>query len=181
VMSEPVEWTMHPSLAARLASRRKGDAMPVEPVAPALEVGTLAVLGFIPLVGGVTTTFVPPGGHMGAPAGSPLPASPTSESVLLFEPPVTESLMVPFRPSSGPLEWPSSGDAGATWFVLDDSREEKLWRHAGRQGLEAQETLAAAKGHVALLLEEIERAERLVASGLPPVIGVSVLPDGATS
>jgi hypothetical protein len=118
----------------------------VEPMAPALEVVTLAVPGFIPLVGGVTTTFVPPGGHMGAPAGSPLPASPTSESVLLFEPPVTESSMVPFRLSSGPLDWPSSGNAGATRFILDDSREEKLWQHAGRQGLEAQETLARHQG-----------------------------------
>ena len=42
----------------------------------------------------------------------------------------------------------------------------------GRQGLEAQEVLASAKGRIALLLGEVERAEKLVTFGLPPAIGV---------
>ena len=42
----------------------------------------------------------------------------------------------------------------------------------GRQGFEAQEMLASAKGHIALLLGEVERAEKLVTFDLPPAIGV---------
>ena len=42
----------------------------------------------------------------------------------------------------------------------------------GQQGFEAQEILASAKGRIALLLGEVERAEKLVTSGLPPAIGV---------
>ena len=90
---------------------------------------------------------------------------------MLVEPPSAEGSMVPYCLPQGPLEWPSRDDDGDTRFVLNDSREDKLWRHVG-QGLEAQEVLASAKSRIALLLEEVERAEKLVTSGLPPAIGV---------
>jgi hypothetical protein len=73
------------------------------------------------------------------------------------------------------VEWPSRDYASTARFVLDDTQEEKIWKPVGRQGLEAQETLASAKSQVALLLEKIERAEKLVAFGLPSALGVSTL------
>ena len=91
---------------------------------------------------------------------------------MLGESPSVEGTLVPYRPSQGPLEWLSRDDDGDARFVLNDSREDKLWRHVGRQGLEAQEVLASAKGRIALLLGEVERAEKLVTSGLPPAVGV---------
>ena len=93
---------------------------------------------------------------------------------MLGEPPSTEGSLVPYCPSQGPLECPSRDDNGDAWFVLNDSREDKLWRHLGRQGFGAQEALASAKGRIALLLEEVERAEKLVTSGLPPAVGVTL-------
>ena len=42
--------------------------------------------------------------------------------------------------------------------MLNDFREDKVWRHVDWQGLEAQEVLASAKGRIALLLEEVEQA-----------------------
>ena len=43
----------------------------------------------------------------------------------------------------------------------------------GRQGLAAQEALASAKSRLTLGLKEVERAEKLVTSGLHPAVGVS--------
>ena len=48
----------------------------------------------------------------------------------------------------------------------------------GQQGLEAQEVLVSAKSHLALVLKEVERAEKLVTSGLHPAIGVSSFASG---
>ena len=67
------------------------------------------------------------------------------------------------------MEWPSCDEGGDARSVLNDSREDKVWRHVGQQGLEAQEVLAC---RIALLLEEVERAVKLVTPGLPPTIGV---------
>ena len=57
-------------------------------------------------------------------------------------------------------------------FMLNDPREDKVWRHVGRQGLKAQEVLASAKSRIALVLKEVERAEKLVTSRLHPAVGV---------
>ena len=43
----------------------------------------------------------------------------------------------------------------------------------GRQGLEAQEALASAESRLTLALKEVERAAKLVTSGLHPAVGVS--------
>ena len=59
--------------------------------------------------------------------------------------------------------------------MLNDSREDKVWRYVNRQGLEAQEVLASTKGRIALVLKEVERAEKLVTSGLHPAVGVRFL------
>jgi hypothetical protein len=122
---------------------------------------------------GVATAFMPySADHAGASAESSLLSPPAGEAAVLGEPPSAEGTLVPYRPSQGPFEWPSRDDDGDSRFVLNDSREDKLWRHVGRQGLEAQEVLASAKGRIALLLGEVEQAEKLVTSGLPPAVGV---------
>ena len=56
---------------------------------------------------------------------------------MLGESPSAEGTLVPYRPSQGPLEWPSRDDDGDARFMLNDSREDKLWRHVGQHGLEA--------------------------------------------
>ena len=112
------------------------------------------------------------------PAKSPLLSPPVGETAVLAEPPSTEGSLVPSCPPHGPLEWPSRDDTGDTWFVLNDSREDKLWRHMGQQDLEAQEVLASAKGRISLLLEQVEWAEKLVTSGMPPAVGVRLFPSG---
>jgi hypothetical protein len=48
----------------------------------------------------------------------------------------------------------------------------------GWQGLEAQEALASTKSCLALVLKEVERAEKLVTSGLHPTVGVSSFASG---
>jgi len=78
----------------------------------------------------------------------------------------------------GPLEWSSRDEGGDARFVLNGSREDKVWRHVGRQGLEAQETLASAKSRLTLALKEVERAAKLVTSGLHPAVGVSSFASG---
>jgi hypothetical protein len=73
----------------------------------------------------------------------------------------------------GPLEWSSRDEGGDVWFVQNDSGEDKVWQHVGRHGLKAQETLASAKSCLTLALKEVERAAKLVTSGLHPAVGVS--------
>ena len=48
----------------------------------------------------------------------------------------------------------------------------------GRQGLEAQEALASAESRLTLALKEVERAAKLVTSGLHPTVGVSSFVSG---
>ena len=116
----------------------------------------------------------------GVPAEGPLLSLPVGETATLVQPPPTEGSLVPYCSPHGLLGWPSGDDAGDTQFVLDDSREDKLWRHVGRQGLKAQEVLASAKSRIALLLKEVERAEKLVTSGLPPAVGGMTFSIGST-
>ena len=164
-----MEWTEHPSLAILLAHCLEGSA---PSGTSSSQMVTVAILGPVFSPAGVETTFVQfSASRGGVPAESPLLSPPAGETAALVGPSLTEGSLVPYCPPHGPLEWPSRDDAGDTRFVLNDSREDKLWRHMGRQGLEAKEVLASAKGHIALLLEEVERAEKLVTSGLPPAVG----------
>ena len=117
---------------------------------------------------GVAMAFVP---HSVGDAGVPVENSPLSPAVLEGSP-LVEGTLVSYRLSEGPLEWPSCDEGGDTRFVLNASREDKVWRHVGRQGLEAQEVLASTKSRIALVLKEVERAEKLVTSGLHPAVGV---------
>ena len=89
---------------------------------------------------------------------------------MLGEPPSAEGALVPYHLPKGPLEWPSCDEGSDARSMLNDFREDKVWQHVGRQGLEAQEVLAC---RISLLLEEVERAEKLVTSGLHPAVGVS--------
>ena len=134
---------------------------------------TVAMPGPILSPAGVATTFVPySAGRVGVPAeSSPLPP-PAGEAAVLGEPPSAEGTLVPYRLPEGPLEWPCCDGGGDAQFMLNNSWEDKVWRHMGRQGLEAQEVLVSAKGRIALLLEEVEWAEKLVTSSLPPAVGV---------
>ena len=98
---------------------------------------TVAVLGPIFSSAGVATTFVPYSvDHAGAFAESSLMSPSAGEAAVLVEPPWVEGALVPYRPSQGPLEWPSRDDDGDARFMLNDSREDKLWRHVGQHGLE---------------------------------------------
>jgi hypothetical protein len=84
-----------------------------------------------------------------------------------------DGALISYRLPEGPLEWPSRDEGGDARFVLNDSREVKVWRHVGPQGLEAQEVLASAKSCLIQVVKEVERAEKLVTSGLHPAVGVS--------
>ena len=76
---------------------------------------------------GVATAFVPySSDRAGAPAESSLLSPPAGEAAVLGESPSVEGTLVPYRPSQGPLEWPSRDDDGDARFVLNDSREDKL-------------------------------------------------------
>ena len=142
-MAEPVEWTEHPSLAVLLAKCRGGGA---SPGASSSQMVTVVVLGPIFSSAGVATAFVPYSvDRAGASAESSLLSPSAGEAAVLVEPPSAEGALVPYRPSQGPLEWPSRDDDGDVRFMLDDSREDKLWQHVGRQGSAAQEVLASAK------------------------------------
>ena len=80
---------------------------------PASQVVTLAVPGFgLPTSGAATAFVLPPRGHVDASDGADPSTPPSSGFILVLEPPVTESSLVPFRPRSGPLDWPARGDAG---------------------------------------------------------------------
>ena len=129
---------------------------------------TVAMPGPILPAVGVATAFVPPPVDD---TGVPAESSPLSPAVLEGSPSV-EGTLVPYRLPEGSLEWPSCDEGGDARFVLNDSREDKVWRHVGQQGLKAQEVLASAKGCIALVLKEVERAEKLVTSGLHPAVGV---------
>ena len=134
---------------------------------------TVAVPGPIFSSAGVATAFVPySADRAGASAESSLLSPPVGEAAVLGGPPSVEGALVPYRLPEGPLEWSSCDEGGDVRFVLNDPREDKVWRHVGRQGLEAQEVLASAKSHIALVLKEVERAEKLVTSGLHPAVGV---------
>ena len=94
----------------------------------------------------VATTFVPySADRTGASAESSLLSPSVGEATVLVGPPSAEGTLVPYLPSQGPLEWPSRDDDGDARFMLDDSREDKLRQHVGRQGSAAQEVLASAK------------------------------------
>ena len=93
-------------------------------------------------------------------------------------PPSVEGALIPYRLPEGPLEWSSRDEGGDARFVLSDSREDKVWQRVGRQGLEAQEALASSKSRLALVLKEVERAEKLVTSSLHPAVGVSSFASG---
>jgi hypothetical protein len=122
---------------------------------------------------GKASAFVPhPTGHEGTSAGSSPLSPPVGEAVASERPPSVEGALIPYRLPEGPLEWSSRDEGGDARFVLNDSREDKVWQHVGRQGLKAQEVLASAKIRLALVLKEVERAEKLVTSGLHPAIGV---------
>lgn len=171
-----MEWTEHPSLAVLLARRQEGSA---PSGTSSSQMVTVAIPSPVFSSAGVPTAFGPfSASPEGVPTEGPLLSPPVGETAALVEPPPMEGSLVPYCPPHGLLGWPSHDDAGDTRFVLDDSREDKLWRHVGRQGLEAQEVLASAKSRIALLLEEVERAEKLVTSGLPPAIGVRLFPSG---
>ena len=129
---------------------------------------TVAMPGPILPPVGVATAFVP---HSVGNTGVHAENSPLSPAVLEGSPSV-EGTLVPYRLPEGPLEWSSCDEGGDARFVLNDSREDKVWRHVGRQGLEAQEVLASAKSRIALVLKEVERDEKLVTSGLHPAVGV---------
>jgi len=94
------------------------------------------------------------------------------EAAASERPPSVEGALVPYRLPEGPLEWSSCDEGGDAQFVLNDSREDKVWRHVGPQGLEAQEALASAKSCLILVVKEVERAEKLVTSSLSPAVGV---------
>jgi len=86
----------------------------------------------------VATAFMPySADRAGASAESSLLSRPAGEATMLGESPSAEGTLVPYRPSQGLLEWPSRDDDGDARFMLNDSREDKLWRHVGRHGLEA--------------------------------------------
>jgi hypothetical protein len=86
-----------------------------------------------------------------------------------------EGALIPYLLPEGPLEWLSRDEGGDARFVLNDSREDKIWWHVGRQGLKVQEVLASAKSRLAQVVKKVERAEKLVTSGLHPAVGVSFL------
>ena len=165
-----MEWTEHPSLAVLLARRWEGSA----PLGTSSsQMVTVAIPCPLFSSAGVATAFMPfSASREGVPAEGPLLSLPVGETATLVQPPPTEGSLVPFCPPHGLLGWPLRDDAGDMRFMLDDSREDKLWRNMGRQGLEAQEVLVSAKGRIALLLEEVEWAEKLVTSSLPPAVGV---------
>ena len=140
---------------------------------------TVAIPGPVFSLAGVTTVLVPfSASREGVPDEGPLLSPHAGETAALVEPPPMEGSLVPYCSPHGLLGWPSRDDASDTRFMLDDSREDKLWRNMGRQGLEAQEVLASAKSCIALLLEYVERAEKLVTSGLPPAVWVRLFPSG---
>ena len=120
-------------------------------------------------------------GHAGASAGSSPLSLPVGETAASERPPSVEGDLVPYRLPEGPLEWSYRDEGGDARFVLNGSREDKVWRHVGRQGLEAQETLASAKSRLTLALKEVERAAKLVTSGLHPAVGVSSFVSGLFS
>ena len=123
---------------------------------------------------GTVPAFVPhSAGHAGASAGSSPLSPPVGETAASERPPSVEGALVPYRLPEGPLEWPSCDEGGDARFVLNNSREEKVWRHVGRQGLEAKEALTSAERRLTLALKEVERAAKLVTSGLHPAVGVS--------
>ena len=131
---------------------------------------------------GMASVFVPlSAGHASATAGSSLLSPPVGETAASERPPSVEGALVPYRLPEGPLEWSSRDEGGDARFVLNDSWEDKVWRHVGRQGLEAQETLASAKSRLTLALKEVERAAKLVTSGLHPAVGVSSFASGLFS
>ena len=97
---------------------------------------------------------------------------PMGEDAALEGPPPVEGMLVSYRLPEGPLEWSFCDEGDDARFVLNDSREDKVWRHVGRQGVEAQEVHTSAKSRIALVLKEVERAEKLVTSGLHLAVGV---------
>ena len=99
--------------------------------------------------------FVPrSAGHAGASARRSALSPPVGETAASERALSVEGALVPYRLP----EWSSRDEGGDARFVLNDSREDKFWQHVGRQGIEAQEVLASAKGRIALLLEEVEQA-----------------------
>ena len=82
--------------------------------------------------------FVPrSAGHAGASTGRSALSPPVGETTASERPPSVEGALVPYRLPEGPLEWSSRDEGGDARFVLNDSREDKVWRHVGQQGLEA--------------------------------------------
>ena len=124
-MAEPVEWIEHPLLAT-LLSRCRGGRVPLG--MSSSQIVTVAMPGPILPPVGVATVFVP---HSVGDAGVPAESSPLSPDVLEGSTSV-EGTLVPYRLPEGPLEWPSCDEGGDARFVLNDSREDKVWRHMGR-------------------------------------------------
>ena len=138
-----MEWTEHPALAVLLAKCQGGSA---PSGSSSWQMVTAAVSGPIFSSAGVATAFVPySADRAGASAESSLLSPSVGEATVLVGPPSAEGTLVPYLPSQGPLEWPSRDDDGDARFMLDDSREDKLRQHVGRQGSAAQEVLASAK------------------------------------
>ena len=118
---------------------------------------TVAIPGPILPPVGVAAAFAPhPAGDAGVLAGSSPLSLPVGEDAVLEGPPPVEGTLVSYRLPEGPLEWSSCDEGGSAWFVLNDSREDKVWRYVNRQGLVAQEVLASTKGRIALVLKEVE-------------------------
>ena len=137
---------------------------------------TVAMLGPILSQVSVAAAFAPhPAGDTGVPTRSSLLSLPVGEDAVLEGPPPVEGTLVSYRLPEGPLEWSSCDEGGSARFMLNDSREDKVWQYVYRQGLEAQEVLASTKRCIALVLKEVERAEKLVTSGLHPAVGVRFL------
>ena len=128
-MADPVEWTEHPTLATLLARCWVG-RVPLG--TSSSQMVTVAMPGPILPPVGMAMAFVP---HSVGDAGVPVENSPLSPAVLEGSP-LVEGTLVSYRLSEGPLEWPSCDEGGDTRFVLNASREDKVWRHVGRQGLD---------------------------------------------
>ena len=62
---------------------------------------------------------------------------PMGEDAALEGPPPVEGMLVSYRLPEGPLDWSSYDEGDNARFVLNDSREDKVWRYVNRQGLEA--------------------------------------------
>ena len=88
----------------------------------------VAIPGPVFSLAGVATVFVPfSASREGVPDEGPLLLLAVGETAALVEPPPTEGSLVPYCSPHGLLGWPSRDDASDTWFVLDDSQEDKLW------------------------------------------------------